>query len=44
MRFILALIMLVLLAAIVSACGEGGTAEEANPIEGPAMIMFYTDG
>ena len=44
MRLILATFTLILLLGVVSACGDGGPAEESNQIEGPAMIMFYTDG
>lgn len=44
MRAILAIILFVLLAAVASACGDGGPASEPVQVEGPAMIMFYTDG
>ena len=39
-----AIIALLLLAVLVAACEGDGTAEAPIQVEGPAMIMFYTDG
>ena len=45
MRIVLAIIGVAALTALVAACGgDGVPAEEPEQIEGPAMIMFYTDG
>jgi hypothetical protein len=39
-----AIIALLLLAVLIAACEGDGTAEAPIQVEGPAMIMFYTDG
>ena len=44
MRIVLTIVWLVTLAMVVAACGGDGTAAEPVQIEGPAMLMFYTDG
>lgn len=44
MRSVLAIMALFVLAVLVVACGSGGPAAEPDQVEGPAMIMFYTDG
>jgi hypothetical protein len=44
MRIVFAILGLTAFAVLVTACGDGATATDANQIEGPAMIMFYTDG
>ncbi|MEN8197851.1 MAG: hypothetical protein ABFS30_15275 [Pseudomonadota bacterium] len=44
MRIILAIIGLIVLALLFAACSGDGPAETPIEVEGPALLMFYTDG
>ena len=44
MRIVLAIVGLSAVAVLIVACGGDGPAEDPVQVEGPAMIMFYTDG
>jgi hypothetical protein len=44
MKFTLGIIGLVLLVAVLSACGLDVSTVTPNEVEGPALLMFYSDG
>lgn len=44
MRIVLTIVALTAVAVFMAACGVEEPAGEVNQIEGPAMIVFYTDG